>query len=209
MTRRFLPALLLLSAACLAQAQFTPANSPIKITAISPTLEKTPEFNIGIGPQRKAASQDWLWVEVAYTYTWKLNTPPPSEITVDYYILLDNKSRATPQGTLLTGSVTHTGVVPGNEVHHSVALVSPQTLRSMFGGRAPATISAATRAIGVQVKIQGALAGELSTGDGKGHSQWWQQLPQGPGGLVLSKDQTPFAPLFYDYFDAVKAKGAQ
>lgn len=208
MIRKLFTAAVLLATAGFTQAQFTPANTPIKINEISPSLERTPEFTIGVGPQRKASSQDWLWIEVAYTYAPRTPNPQPiDDLAINYYILLNNASRpANPTGTLLTGTITHTGVTPGTDVHHSVALVSPQTLRRYFNGKAPASINTVFQAIGVTVSIQGALAAEVSIGKGKGKPQWWQQFQQGPAGLVMSKDQTPFAPLFYDYFDAVKTK---
>lgn len=186
-------------------------RSPIKITDIKATLEKTPEFSIGIGPQRKASSQDWLWVEVSFTYqATAKNAPPLDEVTFNYYILLNNASAQNRMGTLLTGTVIHTGVTPGTaaDTHHSVMLVSPQTLKRFFDGKAPASIAATIQAVGVTVSVQGQLQDELSIGKGKGRAQWWNNFQQGPAGLVLNKDQTPFAPLFYDYFEAVKAKPA-
>ncbi|HEY8900428.1 MAG TPA: Amuc_1102 family pilus-like protein [Chthoniobacterales bacterium] len=185
-------------------------NSPLKITDIKATLEKSPEFTIGVGPQRKATSQDWLWVEVSYIYQATVRNAPPIEPSFTYYILFNNPTPQNRTGTLLSGTVVHTGVTAGGagDVHHSVMLVSPQTLRSLFDGKAPTSVAAATQAIGVTVSVNGQLADEMSVGKAKGRKQWWVSLPQGAPGLVLTKDQTPFAPLFYDYFDAVKAKSS-
>jgi hypothetical protein len=208
MIRSFFTVALLLTTAAFSQAQ-TAANSPLKITGIE--IEKnavSPEYTIGVGPQKKAPSQSWLWVETSFVFN-----PPPRvaqplpELTLNYYILLADVSPQNPKGTLLTGSVVHTGVLPGTETHHSVMLVSPQTLRQFFGGKPPANVSTCFQAIGVTATVNGQLVGELSIGKGKGRPQWWQAFQQGPSGLVLSKDQTPFAPLFYDYFEAVKPKG--
>lgn len=207
MIRKLLPALAILALAGAAQAQPV-ANSPLKITAITPSMEKSPEYNIGIGPQRKANSADWLWVEVSFTYNPpNRNAQPIDDVAFGYYILLNNPSREAPAGTLLTGTVTHTGVTPGSDVKHSLALVSPQTLRRFFGGKSPSSLAQAVQAIGVTASVQGQLVDELSILKGKGAKQWWQKLPQGPQGLVLSKDQSPFAPLFFDYFEAIKSKG--
>jgi hypothetical protein len=204
MMRKLLPALALLATAGLAHAQ----QSPLKITDIVPSFEKSPDYTIGIGPKRKAPSADWLWVEVSFVYNAQgRNVQPLDDLTLSYYILLNNANPQAPAGTLLTGTVTHTGVVPGTETHHSVALVSPQTLRRFFGGRSPSSVSQAVQAIGVTASVQGQLVGELSIGKGKNMPQWWQKFQQGPQGLVLNKDQTPFAPLYYDYFEAIKAKG--
>ncbi|MDD5199021.1 MAG: hypothetical protein PHC88_04400 [Terrimicrobiaceae bacterium] len=206
MIRSLFPAAtLLVVATTLLQAQVS--NSPVKITDIKSSLEKTPEFTISIGPQRKATSQDWLWIEVSFTYQSPVrNAPPIDDLTLNYYVLLNDVSAQNRTGTLLTGTIIHTGVTSGTDVHHSVALVSPQTLKRFFGARPPASVASATQAIGVTASVQGQLVAEMSTGKGKGSPSWWNKFQQGPAGLVLSKDQTPFAPLFYDYFDAVKAK---
>ncbi len=67
MIRSLFTAALLLSTAVFAQAQ-TAANSPIKITDIKPSLESTPEFNITIGPQRKArVSNGFGWRSPSFT----------------------------------------------------------------------------------------------------------------------------------------------
>lgn len=169
----------------------------------------TPEFNIGVGPQKKAPSQKWLWVEVAFTYQATGKNPPPlDDLKMTYYILLNDKSPENKQGTLLVGSVTLTGVTAGgpSELKRSVMLVSPQVLKRFFGGRAPANMSSAFQAIGVTASVQGQIVAQESIGLGKGKKDWWTQFQQGPPGLVLTKDQTPFAPLFYDYFEATKAQ---
>jgi hypothetical protein len=206
MIRSLFTAAFLLSSAVLAQAQAV-ANSPIKIIDIKIDPQAlSPQYSITIGPQKQAKSQQWLWVEVTFTY--QSHTPQPlPELTLNYYILLNDASAQNRNGTLLTGSVTHTGIMPGTEDHHSVMLVSPQTLRQFFGAKIP-PITAATQAIGVTATINGQLVAELSNGKGKGHPGWWNNFQQGPAGLVLNKDQTPFAPLFYDYFEAIKAKSA-
>jgi hypothetical protein len=205
MIKSFLSAAIILVGSSFAFGQT--GNSPIKITDIS--IEKnalSPEFNLGIGPQKKAPSQMWLWVEVSFTYTATPRTPPLDDLKLTYYILLNDKGPQSPKGTLLVGSVTHTGILPGGpgDVHHSVMLVSPQVLRRFFGGKAPANMQSAFQAIGVTASVQGQLVAEQSIGAGKNRPQWWNNFQQGPPGLVLTKDQTPFAPLFYDYFEAIK-----
>lgn len=211
MIRPFLAAaasLLLLGStgAALAQA----GKSPLVITEVKPTFELSPEFNIGVGPQRRATSQPWLWVEVAFTYQpVDRNAPPLDDLTLNYYILLNNSGPQNPTGTLLTGSVVHTGVLPGtgNEVRRSVMMVSPQVLSRFFGGKIPNNANSAVRGVGVTASVQGQLVAQLNVpSKAPFQGQWWTQLQQGPPGLVLSKDQTPFAPLFYDYFEAIKGR---
>jgi len=103
MIRSLFTAALLLSTAVFAQAQAV-ANSPIKITDIKPSLESTPDFSITIGPQRKARSQQWLWIEVSFVYQSRTPQPLP-ELTLNYYVLLNDVSAQNRLGTLLTGTV--------------------------------------------------------------------------------------------------------
>jgi len=200
----FSAAAIFVAATSLSHAQAGP--QVVKITGINASLEKSPEFTFSIGPQRKSTSQDWLWVEVSFQCRVPGPNPVLPEVAFNYYILLNNPTPQNRTGTLLTGTVTHTGVTSGTDEHHSVMLVSPQTLKGLFAGKGPSSISQAVQAIGVTATVQGQLQDELSNLKGKGKKQWWAQLQQGPAGLVLSKDQTPFAPLFYDYFEAIKTK---
>lgn len=184
-----------------AQAQ----NTGFKIESIDVSLEPTPVYNLTIGPQRKATSQDWMMIETTFSYEPQERGVDPflDELTFNYYVLLGNKSREYPQGSLLVGSITHVAVGPGKGLH-SVAFVSPRTLQRYFLGKAPTNKSSATQAIGVTITRQGQVVAEDSIGLGKGKPQWWNQFQQTPG-YVLNKNDTPFAPLFWDYFEALKS----
>lgn len=197
-----------LAAAIAAPAFGQANNSGLEITKIESVFEKTPEFSISIGPKRRSNSKDWLFVEVEFTYEPKGPTAPKflDELTFNYYILLNNRTPAALP-TLLTGSVVHTAIMPGKGMR-SAAFVSPRTIERFFDGKAPANANQAVMAVGVTITRQGQVVAELSTGEGKGRPQWWNQFQQAPPGFVLNKNETPFAPLFSDYFEALKAKPA-
>ncbi len=183
-------------------------NSPITITKIAPILEKTPQFNLSIGPQRRADSQDWLMVEVEFAYEPRTRDQPQflDELSFNYYILLNNKGALGPQPTLLVGTVTHVAIPAGKNLR-SVAFVSPRTLQQFFAGKPPASPTAAVMAVGVTISRQGQVVAAESIGEGKGKPLWWNNFTQTPG-LVLNKSETPFAPLFWDYYEALKSKPA-
>jgi hypothetical protein len=197
-------ALAALSLAPLAQAQ----NTGFSIDDIAISLEPTPVYNLSIGPQRKAKSQDWMMVETKFSYEPRDRNADPflDELTINYYVLLDNKSRENPKGTLLTGTITHVAIPPGKDLN-SVAFVSPRTLQRFFEGKTPSKAQA-TQAVGITISQQGQIVAEQSVGAGKGKPQWWNQFQQTPG-YVLSKDETPFAPLFWDYYEALKAPASR
>jgi len=56
----------------------------------------------------------------------------------------------------------------------------------------------------VQIVQQGAVKNELSLA--RAPAQWFATLPQ-ISGFVLNKNETPFAPLYWDRYEQIKAFG--
>mgnify|MGYP007114273670 FL=1 len=88
---------------------------------------------------------------------------------------------------------------------HSVVYVSPRTLERFFGGRVPGTAGAAVAAVAVTITNQGQIVAENVGGTFK--SQWWTSFQQ-TSGYVLNKNQTPFAPLAWDYYESIKSEAS-
>ncbi|MFY8216192.1 MAG: Amuc_1102 family pilus-like protein [Chthoniobacterales bacterium] len=199
---------LTLAAVAVTQVFAQQPQTGIEITKIEPTFEKTPVYNIGIGPKRNTgASKDWLIVEVEFSYEPRGASEPQflDDLVFNYYIALNNKSAKNPQPTLITGSVTHVAIPKGKELRSS-AFVSPRTLERFFDGKVPANAAQAVAAVGITITRGGQVVAEMSTGEGKGIQQWWTRFQQAPPGYVLNKNETPFAPLFGDYYEAIRAK---
>jgi hypothetical protein len=57
--------------------------------------------------------------------------------------------------------------------------------------------------IAVQIVQQGTLKDEASLA--KAPPQWYSAMPQ-VSGLLLTKDQTPFAPLYWDRYEQIKSR---
>ena len=88
---------------------------------------------------------------------------------------------------------------------HSSVYVSPRTLERFFDGKIPANAELALVDVGVTITKQGQQVASTSWKSKSG--EWWrdrkfQQVP----GFVLNKSETPFAPLAWDYFEAIKPK---
>lgn len=198
-----LPAIVLfLTGLCAVYAQ--QANTDFKITKITPDLLTTPEYNFTFGPKNKKVAKNKDWLEVEVSFDWTPRDPKPEfldELTLNYYILLNNKDRENPKGTLLTGSVTHVAIPQGKGMN-SVMYISPRTLERFFQGKIPTTANGALIDAGVTISKQGQLVAEASW---KGRGQWWSSLQQVTG-YVLNKSETPFAPLAWDYYEAIKAR---
>lgn len=184
---------------------FSQVNTEYKITKVESNFIDSPNYQ---GPRYdKRGSKPGSWLEVEVTFEWQPRVKEPKytdELTFNYYILLKNKGvlRDAPNGTLLIGSVTHASIPQGRDMH-SVVYVSPRTLERFFDGKVPGTAAQAVEATAVTISKQGQVVAEYAGGAFK--SQWWTSFQQTPG-YVLNKSETPFAPLAWDYYEAIKPK---
>ena len=112
------------------------------------------------------------------------------ELTFKYTILIQN--------TLLDGEVTYVNI-PAQRDHYAVMYGTPRALLRLTGGK-PLT-PASIENVWVQATKQGQILDQTSY---RGSAQ----IPNLPhiAGLVLNKNETPFAPLYYDRYEAIKPK---
>jgi hypothetical protein len=159
-----------------------------QITKITKNLILTPQFTYGGAEQHPTDQRDrWLEVEVEFAAApaWT------DDLTFRYYILFN--------GRVLTGEVTHTNI-PAGRGNRSIMYVSPWTLKR-FGDNRPLTMNSFQN-IAVQIVQQGAVKDELSLV--RAPAQWFAAMPQ-ISGFVLNKNETPFAPLYWDRYEQIKA----
>lgn len=114
------------------------------------------------------------------------------ELTFKYFILINGK--------LLTGEVTHANIAAGGG-RRSVVYVSPRAL-ARFIGKGVVTPNTVQN-IAVQILQKGALKDELSFT--RAPAQWYAGLPA-VSGFVLNKNETPFAPLYWDRYEQIKPR---
>ena len=158
-----------------------------QLTKINRNLISTPQFAY-TGAQQYPTNQRDRWLEVEAEF---IAAPEfTEELTFKYFILLN--------GRLLTGEVTHTNIAAGRE-NRSVMYVSPRVL-ARFMGRNPVTPNAVQN-IAVQIVQQGTVKDELSLA--RAAPQWYAGLPHASG-FVLNKNETPFAPLYWDRYEQIK-----
>lgn len=167
-----------------ASAQVPVGPGSVKISKIEPAGVKTPEYPISGGPQKRSKVGTWLEVEVEF----ETKVPDIDELTFAYVIMVENN--------LLTGSVTHVNIPAGKD-HYSVVYVAPRTLDKLLGGK-PMT-GASIQNVWVTVSRQGQVLDQMAAP----RKVAIPNLPQ-TAGLVLNKAETPFAPLFYDRYEAIK-----
>jgi hypothetical protein len=174
-------------AASMAAAQTRAVD--FQLTKITKNLISAPQFSY-TGAQQYATNQRDRWLEVEVEFTAAPDFT--DELTFKYFILLNGK--------LLTGEVTHVNVAAGRE-NRSVMYVSPRAL-ARFAGKAALTPNAVQN-VAVQILQKGAVKDELSVARAPG--QWYAGLPA-VSGFVLNKNETPFAPLYWDRYEQIKAR---
>ncbi len=180
-------------------------NTDYKVLKVEPNFQESPTYSGPRYDKRGARAKSWLEIEVSFEWQTRLRDPKyTDELTFNYYILLKNRSPQYPQGTLLVGSVTHTSIPQGNDMH-SVVYISPRTLERFFEGNVPGNAEQALVDVGVTISKQGQQVAATSWKSKSG--DWWPQFQQTPG-FVLNKNETPFASLAWDYYEAIKPKTA-
>jgi len=170
-----------LSLAASAQSLVGPGSVKLgKVTVEAPT---SPEYQVTGGPTKRSKNEKWLEFEVEYA------TLPEEidELTFKFSALIEKK--------LLTGEVTYANILKDKN-HFAVMYISPKGIARLTGGK-PLT-GAGIENVWVEVSRQGQI---LDKGSFKpGNPPNVQQV----AGLVLKKDDTPFAPLFFDRYEAIK-----
>jgi hypothetical protein len=182
----------LLVAWLLPLAAFAQGRGPgtdFKITKITRSLISAPQFAYTGGQSYQTDQRDrWLQVEVEFTATPELT----DELTFKYYILFN--------GSLLTGEVTHVNIPAGRE-NRSVMYVPPRVL-ARFANNRPITENSCQN-VAVQIVQQGTVKAETSLN--RAAPQWFAILPQ-VSGFVMDKNQTPFAPLYWDRYEQIQSR---
>lgn len=164
-------------------------GADFQLTRITRNLIATPEYNYsGAGAFRPSTRDRWLEVEVEFSATPEFT----EELTFKYYILLS--------GQLLTGEVTHVHILPGRELR-SVIYISPHALAHFLGSRS--VTANVVDNIAVQILQQGAVKDEISLN--RTRPQWFAALAP-VSGFTLNKNETPFAPLYWDRYEQIKSR---
>lgn len=168
-------------------SQAPAAAAQFQLTKITKNFITSPQFTY-TGAQQYVANQRDKWLEVEVEFA--ASAPFTDELTVKYYILINGK--------VLTGEVTHMNIVGGRE-NRSVMYVPPGAIARIMENRPVAPNS--VQNIAVQIVQQGTVKDENNMV--RGSPEWYKGLPA-LSGLVLNKNETPFAPLYWDRYAQIK-----
>lgn len=175
----------LLVSASFAHAQG--AAGGFQITKINKNLITAPQYAY-VGGEQITSNQRDLWLSIDTEFTSTLEVA--DDVVFKYFVLIGGK--------VLTGEVTHMNILAGRGLR-SVMFVPPKVLSRFNGGR---PVSAASiQNIAVQIVQQGAVKEEANLN--RAATGWFTSMPQAPG-FLLNKNDTPFAPLYWDRYEEIK-----
>lgn len=174
----------------IARGQARPTE--FQLMKISPSMITGPDYTYS-GAQRYKTDQRarWLEVEVEFAATPEFT----DELTFKYYVLFNGK--------LLTGEVTHVAIPAGRELR-SVMYVSPRVMARLNNNRVITQNS--VQNITIQILQGGTLKDEMNLT--RAPAQWYSQM-QAITGLLLNKNDTPFAPIYWDRYEQIKTSAAR
>ncbi len=168
------------------------AGADFVITKVEVNAINSPEYQVTV-PIHQSRAQKWIEAEVTFDAAPEM-TP---ELTFNYYFLIGKH--------VFVGHVTHVAIAKGRELH-SVVYISPKSFSQAIPGQSADT--SAVSNVTVTISKPGAAA---IIAAGSLHSvttAWWNGLKQEEG-LVNNKNETPFMPLYWDRYEAIKAAPAR
>ncbi|MEI8235265.1 MAG: Amuc_1102 family pilus-like protein [Verrucomicrobiota bacterium] len=163
-------------------------------------VDYPPSPDFGNQPGIRWTPQKWGRMDVTFDAVPDFT----EELTFNYYVLYDD--HASPS-RLFVGRVNHVNIAKGAGLH-SVMYISPKTIQRLTQRKPVNFTSLPLTQVTVTITKPG-VAAPLAVGNFKagGHGEWWTTMKQEEGFLV-NKSETPFAPVCWDYYEAVKPASA-
>jgi len=191
---------MILTAAALVLPAFGQAT---KVEAEAPSFDDlpSPQFSGG-GKDKSFRPKDWLEIETKLKVEQR---PEPASktcerLTVKWYVAIKNPEKS---GTyyLLTRTVEHVNVPLSEDVWCSVYL-SPASIRRVTGSNSSPKSS--VELVGFEVLVNGEKVAESTN---KSKTGWWNtssdKISRSDTVPLLSKDETPFALMWWDRYAEV------
>ncbi len=167
-----------------------PAPNEFQLTRITKNLITSPVFSYSGGPDFPIENTPSRWVEVEAEF---ISLPElTDELTFKYFVLFNGK--------LFAGEVTHINIPAGRE-NRSVMYMTPQSV-ARFAGRGILTPNSIQN-VAVQLLQKGTVRSELTLN--RAAPRWYAALPAITG-LLLNKNETPFAPLYWERYPQIKSR---
>ena len=174
-----------LSAAALANSVFAASDFEVKKVAVE--FVNTPQYSVNPAA-KQSPPQKWMAIEVSFDAKPEFT----DELTFNYYVLFAKR--------LFVGHVNHVSIQKGRDLH-SIAYISPKAIAQILGGKLPN--GSDLENVSVTVTKPGVAAPLAMKSFKSSTGEWWASM-KAEEGFVVNKSETPFAPLAWDYYEALK-----
>lgn len=182
-----------LSLCAVASVAFAAEDYPIK--KVDMALVNTPQYTVN-PPAKQPRPGQWIAIEVAFDAAPELI----NELTFNYYV-----SFMAEPTKVYVGRVSHVSIQKGRDLH-SIAYISPKSISRILKGKT--LTNADIENITVTITKPGMSAPISAKGLKPFNGEWWGSR-QAEEGYVVNKSETPFAPLAWDYYEAIKPAGTR
>lgn len=160
---------------------------------------ETPQFQAPNVGEKRWRPKSWMEIDLEFDIRLPQSEGGRSgaldSMTVNYYIAMNATTRDGKR-EVLKGSFNYVDI-PAGSTNHALAFVSPATLRRVLQ-KDSFTASSDVQGWGYEIFVSGQrIAGDSSLGS----SPWWEKTDSLSinDGVILSKQETPFAILWGDY----------
>jgi len=171
----------------------TASGTDFAIKKVDVDYPVSPEF--GQGGAVRWTPQKWAKLEVTFDAAPEFT----EALTFNYYVVLADR--------LFVGHVDHVYIAKGRDLH-SVMYMSPKTMLRISQKPALSTPWPFTQVTVTISKPGVAIPLAMGNYKGAGQAAWWTNMKQEEG-FLMNKTETPFAPVCWDYYEAVKPAGAR
>ena len=177
-----------------------------KVSLDNPSFDELPSPNFGGNTEEKNfRPKDWLEVEVKF----KVEMPRSyksdfvDRVTVKWYVAIEDP--AGGRGTVyIEKEINHVNVPVDEDVYTSVYL-SPSAVKRISGGENAG--KRIVKSVGGEILVNGqAAVDESGFFSSTGKPGWWLKISRYDKIPLLSKNETPFKPLWWDRYAEIEER---
>lgn len=166
---------------------------------IKPAMQQTPVFNVSGPRDKRSKPREWLEIEVELQAETVKKSGYIDQLDVTFYVAL--KDVETQKTVVLEDTINFLEIDASERKAYVSAYISPATLRQMTGQRKPSLND--LYAVAVTVRGQGLRSEVTESTDGP--DGWWTSSAlQRRNNMVLPREKTAFAPLWWDFYPRAK-----
>lgn len=175
----------------------------VRVTDVEIKTVKTPQYSTLEGT--RLTDDDLKWLRINLDYEARVAEGEwIDNLRLDWYILILNGS--TPR-MLLKTSVSYLDINTEDDEHHAVVYVRPRTILRHY--KDSGNVSERDVLVHVEVNSGGEMIAErnYSKTSARVPDRWWTfSAPRVTplANALLARNETPFAPLDYDYYEYIQ-----